>query len=547
MPGVSKKQAAIRNRPRGEDGKILSTANNAIPEQVITEDWESWQLVTVELLDKINNNVISIDSEPKARDINNTLFDDGSSHKRVRGGFYDKQSATTIWRKKKESKKIHPSVTLSNYGFVPISVTSSFQEEKEKEKLTHTKEELVKIKSLYNVLLENTKPVMNKKLENSQVDSYNRARYVTIQLYFNYRLEGLKKVESAKKAALVLWDNCTNTYRYKAIIKWAREFLEQHILSNHCQGVHVKRVSFLNDNDVKLKIVDMIRKTPPQYRSIDGILKFIETDIIPSYLGVTGNVGKTTLSKYLYEWGYSYRKNKKTIFFDGHERPDVIKYREEWSARMIKYMERSEFYEGDNQEVILEPVLEEGIKKIVFVTHDESTFYANDGKSDFWLLDDENYIRKKGQGSSIMISEFQCPCHGTMRSAGWTSRRVFEAGKGREGWWTYKHMVEQLKDDAIKLFELLHPGCTAVFLFDNSSNHSAFAEDALVVNRMTLNEKPWPETEEFQFKDTKVKLTSGEIMKQSFYYEKITSTRSRKGKEVVRKERYFKGNFFFTN
>ncbi|KAG1569197.1 hypothetical protein G6F50_006604 [Rhizopus delemar] len=65
-------------------------------------------------------------------------------------------------------------------------------------------------------------------------------------------------------------------------------------------------------------------------------------------------------------------------------------------------------------------------------------------------------------------------------------------------------MVEQLKEDAIGLFEALHPNCVAVFLFDNSSNHGAFADDALVASRMTLNEKPWPLSEKFQFRDTSV-------------------------------------------
>ena len=105
-------------------------------------------------------------------------------------------------------------------------------------------------------------------------------------------------------------------------------------------------------------------------------------------------------------------------------------------------------------------------------------------------------------------------------------------------------MVAQLKDDVIELFDLLHPGCTAVFLFDNSSNHSAYADDALVASRMTLNEKLSPIEDKYQFRDTSVKLSSGEIIQQSFYYEKTETLRNRKGKSVVRKERYFKGKIY---
>ena len=68
---------------------------------------------------------------------------------------------------------------------------------------------------------------------------------------------------------------------------------------------------------------------------------------------------EATVSKYLYEWGYAYRKNKKTIYFDGHEREDVVAYRRLWSKRMLEYMEKMDFYSGDNEELVLVPELEE--------------------------------------------------------------------------------------------------------------------------------------------------------------------------------------------
>jgi hypothetical protein len=38
----------------------------------------------------------------------------------------------------------------------------------------------------------------------------------------------------------------------------------------------------------------------------------------------------------------------------------------------------------------------------------------------------------------------------------------------------------------VKEFEELHPNCFAVFVFDNSSNHDAFAPDALRANKMNV-------------------------------------------------------------
>ncbi|CAJ0644514.1 14480_t:CDS:2 [Entrophospora sp. SA101] len=48
-------------------------------------------------------------------------------------------------------------------------------------------------------------------------------------------------------------------------------------------------------------------------------------------------------------------------------------------------------------------------------------------------------------------------------------------------------MAKQLKEKAIPIFEAMHPGCVAVFAFDNSTNHGAYASDALLVNKMNLN------------------------------------------------------------
>lgn len=100
----------------------------------------------------------------------------------------------------------------------------------------------------------------------------------------------------------------------------------------------------------------------------------------------------------------------------------------------MEYLVRSDLYQQGDEMVIIPPLLQECEKKIAFVTHDESALYANDGKQDLWLLAGENYIRKKNTGASLMVSEFQCLCHGTMRYEGETSRVLFKAGAHQDDW-----------------------------------------------------------------------------------------------------------------
>jgi hypothetical protein len=70
-----------------------------------------------------------------------------------------------------------------------------------------------------------------------------------------------------------------------------------------------------------------------------------------------------------------------------------------------------------------------------------------------------------------------CACHGSL------SREIIKPGAARDGYWTSVEMKAQLQK-AIEKFTLLHPGSVGVFLFDQSSNHNAFAADALRATNM---------------------------------------------------------------
>lgn len=181
----------------------------------------------------------------------------------------------------------------------------------------------------------------------------------------------------------------------------------------------------------------------------------------------------------------------------------------------MKYYEYSEKYDSLDVSKTVPPQLNDGNIQHVFVTHDESTFYANDYQKYAWVENDESYCLPKSQGRSLMVSEFQCPCHGTMRGyvngKYLTSRVIFYAGAQYQGYWKCEHMLAQLKDQVIPLFKILHPGMIGVFLFDQSNNHKAFSEDALIANNMNMNS--------IEVKDGETN-GQGKFRDQAFYVEK---------------------------
>ena len=424
MPPLNARKRAYANKNKNEEGVFMTRS-------VDVNDWEEMSIDNTTNVDELHSLAESHnDTSIVKNSINKILVDITGQSSRPKT--YTGTSRTTLWRNKKESSMIDDRSKLTHFGFVPVAVAATQHEVV----LSRSQKELIQINEVFLQLQDLLKPIMNKSNKNSKVLAYNFVRYSSINCYFIRRLEGMNKGQASRSAAKQFWHDNNVAYRAMTIIKWSNEFLQERKLSDHCQGVHSKRKSFLNDSDVKMMILEEMRKTKPAERSLVVIKKFIDDVVVPSFLGVANrSVAETTISKYLYEWGYAYRKNKKMIYFDGHEREDVVAYRDIWSRRMMGYMEKMDFYTGENEENILEPTLEDGDKKLVFVTQDESTFYANDGKNDLWLEDGENHIRKKGPGSSIMISEFQCPCHGTMKIANWSSRTKFKAGDSREGWW----------------------------------------------------------------------------------------------------------------
>ena len=130
------------------------------------------------------------------------------------------------------------------------------------------------------------------------------------------------------------------------------------------------------------------------------------------------------------------------------------------------------------------PVLQEGKKEAVLVTHDESTFYCNEGRRYFWLENGKKKLLPKSKGASIMVSGFCGHCHGFMSLPGGSkSYQLFKAGTSREGWFTNQHLVDQF-NGCIDVIRHYHADCELIIAFDNLMTHRARAPDGLDANRL---------------------------------------------------------------
>jgi hypothetical protein len=288
---------------------------------------------------------------------------------------------------------------------------------------------------------------------NNSIFTYDYLRCLSIRRFIQLLLDGRGKMDASIQIAETMWNK--GDYMARCIRKWEAHFIQTGELLVYRQGKHAKLESLLKDEDFKEKCQTWLRQQTPESHSPRNLKIYIETILFPK---LTGHIKKDTISEktcrnYMHLWGYIYDERKKGIYYDGHKWPDVVKYRKEWLKRMFVYKESMKDFDGDMLDIILEPQLKLGEKELVQVTHDECHFYANDGQRKIWMRKDEDILRSKHLGRSIMVSAFICPCHRLMQLSDEQLQenphikhkeayilRSIQA----DGYWKSEHMLDQV-------------------------------------------------------------------------------------------------------
>ena len=149
-------------------------------------------------------------------------------------------------------------------------------------------------------------------------------------------------------------------------------------------------MSLLSDEVFKTRIIEYLRANK-FIATIHEFVKFVENEALPG-LGIKTKrrIGKTMAQEWLHQLGWDYKDHSKNIYFDGHERDDVVAYRNQFLEQMANLRPRIAVYEGQNMDEIISPILPPNVLELIPVTHNESIFYANDGIVKTWGLAKEN-------------------------------------------------------------------------------------------------------------------------------------------------------------
>lgn len=245
----------------------------------------------------------------------------------------------------------------------------------------------------------------------SKLDSLTRTRYESMAMCLRFYLQSSLTFTTASERAASgagrgLW-------HARRVRQWLKTFIKSGRLPLNNYGWW--NLSVLEDEDVAEEI-KLYLQEQGKYITAENIVRFLNKEDVRTRLGISKSISVRTGRRWLRRMGYRWRLEPKGQYFDGHEREDVVHYRNHEFIPKWKALEPFMLsWDGDTG-LALPLTLQEGQRQIVVWFHDESTFYAHDRRRLRWVHMDEHAVPfKKGEGVSVMVADFVSADYGFMK------------------------------------------------------------------------------------------------------------------------------------
>jgi hypothetical protein len=233
---------------------------------------------------------------------------------------------------------------------------------------------------------------LREQLKGDIIDAHRKgARLTTINqllLLHNFatlRIKGIGRIAASQEIARQ-WHEGEGTHFARRVRILARHYQIYEQLPTQSWGGY-RGYSILNDERMQSAAQDWLSKLPTGEVSPSRFCRALTDDILP-HLGLNkDSVSERTARRWLVKLGWRRTRLKKGVYMDGHEREDVVKYRNEtflplmaeYERCMVKWIEKE-----DGTFECIEPQLRHGEKRIVPIFQDESSFHAGEYKSNVW-------------------------------------------------------------------------------------------------------------------------------------------------------------------
>jgi hypothetical protein len=284
--------------------------------------------------------------------------------------------------------------------------------------------------------------------------------------------------------------------------------------------------SVLEDEDLAQEL-HLHLQSIGKYVAAQDIVNYMGSDEMKARLNLKKGISLRSAQRWMKRMDYRWTKEPKGMYSDGHEREDVVDYRQNvflprW-AELSKYTRK---FTEDGDEIgspeaeaakaarkpqkktarraaeELDEVWDDEEAERTFIAgpdgrtvviwrHDECIFYANDRRKIRWVHASETAKPyAKGEGSSMMVAAF-------ISEYGWLCRWTFRPGAKRDGYYTTAKILDHATE-AMDILDKTRPHERHVFGYDNATTHTARAPDALSARHMVVK-PPTPKSKKTNF------------------------------------------------
>ena len=335
---------------------------------------------------------------------------------------YHGDSRTTAWRKNQKKKAREDSVknvpkissffksSLSSQVLVDDEDQEGSEYQEVEDMATETRDSMTIDDAILALTeLTNITPNVKQAKRSVNISKFDLIRYMAIMSYLKLQQTdtSVGKMKASREVAVALFPKRGVSGTSRRIRRWAQQYLHAQTLPEHRQGRHVKTKSLIEDEDVKAACRSWLQSQHTDSITALYFSKWVcENLSLASRLPRPVSISERTATRWLGRLNYSFGEYRKGLYFDGHERPDVVAYRESFLKRMEDRLPFIATFEGDDMSTMVMPDIADDQKRIVVVTHDESCFDSHDGKKTVWMDQDNMPLSPKSGGRSIMVSEF---------------------------------------------------------------------------------------------------------------------------------------------
>ncbi|KAJ3004691.1 hypothetical protein NUW54_g4694 [Trametes sanguinea] len=232
-----------------------------------------------------------------------------------------------------------------------------------------------------------------------------------IRNFATLRLKGKGRIAASLEIAQQ-WQERVGSEAYFArrVRTLARHYQIFEQLPVETRGGKSNAHSHLHNESVQAAARDWLTAQPSGTITPRAFQASLNETILPTLIiSLPRPICERTARRWLIQLGWRRTVLRKGVYMDGHERPDVVEYRQDtFLPLMAEYERRMCRYEPTEDGTLrcIKPVLVAGETEVIAIFHDECCFHANDFKKTAWLREGETVRQSKSRGRLIHVSDF---------------------------------------------------------------------------------------------------------------------------------------------